>query len=152
MGHIGFEPVRPGSAPSFAGHQPLIRPSKMIIIASIFVAWSIIGTAHAIDLFQGWDNTDKTLYAVSCIATSADMYSTSIFLRDPDSHENNYALGESPSGSRLIAWGVGVCVARYFIANRLHGWWRKGFLGGCATIDVCYTRRNVVKFQITMKN
>ena len=73
--------------------------------------------AHVKD--KSWDTTDKVLLVTSTLAVSADTYTTTRMLTNPNNYEMNPIMGKHPSDGRVIAtMAVGhalvLLIAHYF--------------------------------------
>jgi hypothetical protein len=77
-----------------------------------------------------WSRNDKLLAVMSCTAAAADAYTTTRFLKYPDTREINPLMGDHPSDARVYATIAATQALFLIIANYLPPDLRKLFLGG----------------------
>ena len=100
-------------------------------------------TARA-ELFEGWTNTEKVLFATSTLALLADFKSTSsVLYPDQGYKEMNPFLGEHPGQDRLTAYFLSYMVINYLVADHYNHKDRERWLLSVTIVESIAAGHNV---------
>jgi hypothetical protein len=122
-----------------------VKKSLILIFIMLFPP-----SSYSFELFEGWDRTDKVLFAIDAISIAADMYTTERALDEPWAYEKNALLGRHPSDAKLVAFGVCSLALDYVIADRLDPSWRKGYLAFVSAWSFKCARGNYIRIEMNV--
>jgi len=98
-------------------------------ITICLVAWLTSGCG-----VSNWNNRDKWFLAGSTVAMGADMYTTDRAIKAGyvEAGFPQYVIGEQPSSTDLMLWGIGTQLLIMWWADRNEEWrpWLLGITGG----------------------
>ena len=104
-----------------------------------FLSFCSFANAWEFKPFDGWDKTDKALFATGLVFQTVDMLQTNDIYHDDDYHEVNPIIDAvvDAGGTKVLPlYFLSTAFIKYAVADNLSGEYRKAFLATTTAISV----------------